>query len=318
MRVLVTGGAGFIGSHLVDLLLAEGHRVCVLDDLSKGRLENLAQAHKYVTVHQGSLLDRPLVEQLVEASDATFHLGAAVGVPNILADALAGIRTNVEGTLHVLAACAERSRPLVFASSSEVYGKSARVPMCELDDRVLGATSITRWSYSSSKALGEHAVLEAARRGLPVCVLRYFNAYGPRLAKSGLASVVASFIRSALAGEPLMVHGDGAQTRCFTYVTDTARATAAALHAVDRTGMQIINVGSAREITMRELAERIVRLCGSRSPIECVPYARAFGTGFEDPPRRVPDTTRAKERLGWQPQVELDEGLARTIAWWRA
>jgi len=314
MRVLVTGGAGFIGSHLVDRLVADGHQVQVLDNLSTGRSENLQ--HARVSLHQGSLLDRSLVERLVEASDATFHLAAAVGVPNILADALAGIRSNVEGTLHVLAACAERGRPLVFASSSEVYGKSPRLPMREQDDRVLGATSITRWSYASSKALCEHAVLEAGRRGLPVCVLRYFNAYGPRLAKSGLASVVASFIRSALAGEPLMVHGDGAQTRCLTYVSDTARATAAALTAVD--SAQVINVGGALEISMLELAQRIVRLCASRSVITCVPYAQAYGSGFEDPPRRVPDNTRAKVSLHWEPQVDLDEGLARTIAWWRA
>jgi UDP-glucose 4-epimerase len=186
--------------------------------------------------------------------------------------------------------------------------------MRESDDRVLGATSIARWSYASSKALSEHAVLEAGRLGLPVCVLRYFNAYGPRLARSGVSSVVAAFIRSALAGEPLRVHGDGVQTRCFTYVTDTARATAAALSALDG---KVINVGAALEITMHELAERIVRLCASKSPIVCVPYEQAFGQGFEDPPRRVPDTTRAKQSLHWRPQIDLDEGLARTIAWWR-
>lgn len=313
MRILVTGGAGFIGSHLVDRLIADGHQVSVLDDLSTGRLENLAQG----TFQRGSLLDAALVARMVAASDATFHLAAAVGVPNILADALGGIRTNVEGTLNVLTACTEHQRPLVFTSSSEVYGKSARVPMRESDDRVLGATAITRWSYASSKALAEHAVIEAGRRGLPVCVLRYFNAYGPRLAKSGTSSVVASFIRSALAGEPLHVHGDGAQTRCFTFVADTARATAAALAAA-APDAPVINVGSTLEISMLELAERVVRLSGSKSPIVRVPYVEAFGKGFEDAPRRVPDIARAKLSLKWEPHVELDEGLARTIAWWRA
>lgn len=317
MRVLVTGGAGFIGSHLVDRLIDEGHRVDVLDNLATGRLENLAPERSRLRFHHGSVLDRSLVERLVEASDAVLHLGAVVGVPHVLADALGGIRTNVEGTLQLVEACAARKRSLVFASSSEVYGKSARLPMNELDDRVLGATATTRWSYSSSKALCEHAVLEVGRLGLPVCVLRYFNAYGPRLAKSGFSSVVAAFIRSALAGEPLVVHGDGSQTRCLTYVSDTARATAAALAVVDSGGAQVINVGGAFEITMLELAERVVRLSGSRSPITCVPYERIFGAGFEDPPRRVPDTARAKASLGWEPRVGLDEGLARTIAWWR-
>lgn len=318
MRVLVTGGAGFIGSHLVDRLIGEGHEVSVLDNLSTGRRENLAPERSRLTFHHGSVLDRSLVERLVDASDAVVHLGAVVGVAHVLADALGAIRTNVEGTLHVLAACAARQRPLVFASSSEVYGKSPRLPMHELDDRVLGATATTRWSYSSSKALCEHAVLEMGKLGLPVCILRYFNAYGPRLAKSGFASVVAAFVRSALAGEPLLVHGDGSQTRCLTYVSDTARATAAALAVVDSSAAQVINIGGASEISMLELAERVVRLAGSRSTITCVPYERVFGAGFEDPPRRVPDTARAKARLAWEPRVELEEGLARTIAWWRA
>ena len=318
MRFLVTGGAGFIGSHLVERLSSEGHRVEVLDDLSTGTLKNLGPAQSSVAFHHGSILDRARVGELVAASDGVFHLAAAVGVPIVLADALGGIRTNVEGTMHIVAACTDHKRPLVFASSSEVYGKTASLPMCETDDRVLGATSVTRWSYSASKALDEHLVLEAGRSGLPVCIVRYFNAYGPRLARDCRGSVVAAFIRSALAGEPLVVHGDGSQTRCFTYVGDTARATAAAWAATRSLGAQVINVGSAFETTMLDLAQRIVRLTGSRSRIQRVPYSEVYGAGFEDIPRRVPDISRAMALLNWHPQVELDDGLQRTIDWWAA
>jgi UDP-glucose 4-epimerase len=317
MRALVTGGAGFIGSHLVDRLCAAGHQVEVLDNLSTGCVGNLDAGRQNLELHRGSLLDRGLVERLVAACDAVFHLGAAVGVPYILADGLGGIRTNVEGTLYVVDACAAHKRPLVIASSSEVYGKPARLPMSELDDRVLGSTTVTRWSYATAKALGEHVAIEAAGQGLPICVLRYFNAYGPRLAKNGYASVVAAFIQRALAGEPLIVHGDGSQSRCFTFVGDTARATYAAIDAVGTHEAPVINVGTNIETTVLELAERIIRISSSRSRIQFVPYAEAFGKGFEDPPRRVPDISRAKALLRWEPEIDLDEGLRRTLAWWQ-
>lgn len=318
MRVLVTGGAGFIGSHLVDLLLSSGHDVDVLDDLSTGRLTNLPLSNGQLNVHNGSVLDRSIVDSLIARADLVYHLAAAVGVRNILVEPVRGIHVNVDGTSHVVEACSQHGVPLLFASTSEIYGKSSRLPMHEFDDRVLGSTSVTRWWYSTSKALDEHLVLEAGRQGLPVSVVRYFNSYGPRLAETGYGSVVADFIRRALAGEPLLVHGDGSQTRCFTYVTDSARGTMAAAGAADTSGRQIFNIGSTEELSIRELAERVIQTCESTSTVSFVSPEQVYGADFEDTPRRVPDPTRAREHLGWQAETKLDDGLTRTLEWWRS
>lgn len=317
MLVLVTGGAGFIGSHLVDLLLAEGHQVRVLDDLSTGDAANLRHVSTSVELVEGSILDADLVERCVHGCDLVFHLAAAVGVGNVVRQPVRTILVNARGTEHVLDACARRGTRVVIASTSEVYGKTDRLPMREDDDRVLGSTAVVRWGYSTAKALDEHlAHAYAIEAGLPVSIVRYFNSYGPRLAANGYGSVVAAFIGQALAGRPLTVHGDGAQTRCFTFVADTVRGTYLAGTLPSALGTTV-NLGSTVEITINELATAVSAAVGVEPHIEHIDHATRYGAGFEDTRRRVPSIERAAEVLGWRPTVELADGLARTVAWWR-
>jgi nucleoside-diphosphate-sugar epimerase len=312
VRVLVTGGAGFIGSHLVDALCDEGADVTVLDNLTTGRDSNLDGRPRLV---QGSILDADLVDKEVEAADEVFHLAAAVGVRHIVDDPLGSLRTNTRGSEHVLDACARHRRPVLLASTSEVYGKATNVPWREDDDRVLGSTDVARWSYSTAKALDEHLALAHAKAGLPVSIVRYFNSYGPRLDERGYGSVVAKFVRQALGGEPLTVHGDGSQTRCFTYVADTVRGTLLAARTPAAIG-RVFNIGTEVETSVEDLARMVIDLTGSRSVVEHVSYEAAYGPRFEDPQRRRPDITRAHTVLGWQPEVGLRDGLERTLAWW--
>jgi UDP-glucose 4-epimerase len=225
MRVLVTGGAGYIGSHLVDRLVHLGHNVSVIDDLSTGTLRNLNMARPHIEFVEGSILDEALVERLVRDTDVVFHLAAAVGVGHIVEKPLASLITNVRGAEHVIGAAMAYDKRLLVASTSEIYGKTKKMPMSEDDDRVLGSTTIARWGYSTAKAIDEHLALAHAAEGRRVSVVRYFNSYGPRLDPRGYGSVVANLMRQALANEPLTVHGDGTQTRCFTYVTDTVECT---------------------------------------------------------------------------------------------
>jgi UDP-glucose 4-epimerase len=316
VRVLVTGGSGYIGSHLVDALCDDGHDVRVLDDLSTGRIENISHRLDEIRLVNGSVLDAALVDEEVEQAQLVFHLAAAVGVRHIVVDPLTSILTNTRGTELVLAACFRYWRKVVLASTSEVYGKTAKVPMREDDDRVLGPTTVHRWSYSTAKAIDEHLGFAYAARGLPVVIVRYFNSYGPRLDERGYGSVVANFLRQALAGEPLTVHGDGRQSRCFTYIDDTVRGTLLAGFTREAEG-SVFNVGSTRETTIREMAEMIRAAVGSTSEIHPTPYESYYGPGFEDTRRRVPDVTRAHDVLGWEAQVALEDGLARTIEWWQ-
>jgi UDP-glucose 4-epimerase len=315
--VLVTGGAGYLGSHLVDWLAGEGHRVSVLDDESSGSRDHLAGRLRagQVRLVSGSILDAGLVERECRDADTVFHLAAAVGVRRILADPLHSLRVNLAGTENVLAACAEHGCRLVLASSSEVYGKPATVPVAEDSDRVLGPTTVPRWSYAAAKAADEHLAFAYAAHGLPVSVVRYFNSYGPRLDRAGDASVVAVFLRHALAGQPIPVHGDGRQTRCFTYVTDTVRGTMLAAGVPQAAG-QAFNIGSDTETSITELAELVAEATGARAPIERISYETVYGPRFEDVRRRVPDITLARAVLGWQPEVTLADGLRRTAAWW--
>jgi UDP-N-acetyl-D-glucosamine dehydrogenase len=315
MRALVTGGAGFIGSHLVELLLASGHEVTVLDDLSTGSLGNIASVATDVRICTGSILDEDLVDREVARSDRVWHLAAAVGVPHIVKDPLWGMLVNVRGTENVLAACDRRSCAVVLASTSEVNGKAAKFPMQEDDDRVLGSTSVPRWSYASAKAVDESLGLAYAARGLPVSIVRYFNAFGPRLDPRGYGSVVARFMAQAVAGEPLTVHGDGSQTRCFTYVADSALGTYLAGVRPEAVG-KVINLGATRETSILELAHAVRDTVGSSSPVEFVRPEGAYGPHFEDSVRRVPDIARAAELLDWRPTVTLEDGLRRTLDWW--
>jgi UDP-glucose 4-epimerase len=314
VRVLVTGGAGFIGSHLTEALLAAGHAVVVLDDLSTGRIENLqaVQGHPRLEVAEGSVTDGPLVRKLLHDVDVVYHLAAAVGVRLILDRPVTTIETNVVGTEVVLrAARVERPR-VVFASTSEVFGNNDRVPLSEEDDRVLGPTTKSRWSYACSKAIDEFLALAYHREhALPVTVLRFFNTIGPRqTGRYGM--VVPRFVRQALDGRPITVYGDGRQSRCFTDVSDAVRATIALSLAADAVG-EVFNVGSTHEVTIGALAERVRTLTGGDSPIVHVPYDDAYQPGFEDLRRRVPDIGKAERVVGYRPLVPLDDTLRRVI-----
>jgi UDP-glucose 4-epimerase len=316
MRVLVTGGAGYIGSHLVDRLVHLGHNVTVIDDLSTGSLQNLDGAQPHIAFVEGSILDEALVERLVRDTDVVFHLAAAVGVGHIVEKPLASLITNVRGAEHVIGAAMAYDKRLLVASTSEIYGKTKKMPMSEDDDRVLGSTTIARWGYSTAKAIDEHLALAHAAEGRRVSVVRYFNSYGPRLDPRGYGSVVANLMRQALNNEPLTVHGDGTQTRCFTYVTDTVECTVRAGLDDGAQGL-VFNVGNDRETTILELARKIIALTGSRSDVSFVSYEARYGKGFEDTVRRVPDVRRARDVLNFSARVDLDEGLQRTLTWWR-
>lgn len=315
MNVLVTGGAGFIGSHLAASLVADGHAVTVLDNLSTGNLSNLTPVSTAITFVEGDILDEDLVESQVRRAHLVYHLAAAVGVGNIMANPLQSIITNTTGTEHVLRACHRHSVRVVVASTSEIYGKTPKLPMSEDDDRILGSTAISRWSYSTAKALDEHLALAYATEGLQVSIVRYFNSYGPHLDEKGYGSVIANFIRQARAGEPLTVHGDGLQQRCFTFVADTVRGTILAGTRTEALG-SVFNVGSNFEISIADLARLIIEKTGSTSHITNVSYEQRYGASFEDTRRRVPSLDRARTVLGYAPTIDLAEGLNRTLAWW--
>jgi len=246
-----------------------------------------------------------------------FHLAAVVGIPYIIDDPLRGILSNVVGTEVVLEAAEEAGCRFIFASTSEIYGKSEKVPLSEEDDRLLGSTRVSRWSYSTAKALDEHLVLAYhQKRGLPVVILRYFNSYGPRLDPRGYGSVVSKFIGQALRGEPLTVHDDGQQTRSFTYIDDAVEGTVLAAGCEEANG-EVFNIGREEETTILQLAEMVKKITGSSSQIIFVPYDDLYGSHFEDPRRRLPDASKAGRLLGFKAQVPLAEGLKKTVAWFR-
>jgi UDP-glucose 4-epimerase len=314
----VTGGAGFIGSHLVDRLAGAGDEVTVLDDLSTGRRSNLSGSAESATVSlvEGSILDEALVGSLVADADRVFHLAAAVGVAHIIGNPLGSMLVNSRGTENVLASCAQHNRKVLITSSSEVYGRTARVPMHEDDDRILGSTIVQRWSYATAKALDEHLALAYAARGLRTVIIRYFNIYGPRMDPQGYGSVMANFLRQAIGSDPVTVYGDGLQTRCFTFIDDCIDGTMLAMETPGAEG-QVFNIGDAStETAIVELAAKVIQATGSDSAIVHETYESHFGAGFEDTRRRVPSAARATERLGWTAKVGLDEGLRRTFASW--
>jgi UDP-glucose 4-epimerase len=315
VNILVTGGAGFIGSHLVATLVRDGHRLTVVDNLSTGNLSNLTPVANDINFIEGDILHADLVESEVRRADLVYHLAAAVGVGNIMANPLESIITNTTGTEHVLRSCHRHSTRVVLASTSEIYGKTPKLPMAEDDDRILGSTAISRWSYSTAKALDEHLAFAFATEGLRVSIVRYFNSYGPHLDEKGYGSVIANFIRQARDGDPLTVHGDGLQTRCFTFVADTVRGTILAGTKDEALG-SVFNIGSNFEVSIADLARLIVDKTKSSSLITNVSYEERYGTNFEDTRRRVPSLDRARNVLGYSPTIDLSEGLDRTLAWW--
>jgi UDP-glucose 4-epimerase len=318
MRALITGGAGFIGSHLAEALLAGGHHVSVLDDLSTGSIQNIEhlKAHPSFRYTVDSVVNERLLAELIDDCDVVFHLAAAVGVKLIVEAPVHTIETNVHGTEVVLKHANKKKKLVVIASTSEVYGKSEDVPFREDSDLVLGPTPKHRWAYACSKAIDEFLALAYWKeRKLPVIIVRFFNTVGPR--QSGqYGMVIPNFVRQALAGEPITVFGDGTQQRAFTHVTDVVGALLKLVVEPKAIG-QVINIGNKHEITIQALAERVRELSGSTSPIKLIPYDEAYESGFEDMPRRVPDLTRVKGLIGYEPTLELDEILTQVIDYFR-
>lgn len=315
MNVFITGGCGFIGSHLAERLLADGNRVVVLDDLSTGRIENIAHliGRQGFEHRIGSALDTPLVSELVDRSDVTIHLAAAVGVRLIVERPVHTIETNVRATETVLAAAAKKQKLVVLASTSEVYGKSTQVPFREDHDLQLGPTTHSRWAYACSKALDEWlAMAYANERSVPVIVVRFFNTVGPR--QSGrYGMVLPSFARQALLGQPITVYGTGTQSRCFGHVRDAVEAVVR-LMASPAAVNGVFNVGSTEEVTIMQLAQFVREAAGSSSDIQLVPYSEAYAAGFEDMMRRVPDVSRLERVTGFKPSTPLATIIADVIA----
>ncbi len=314
MRVLITGGAGFIGSHLAESLLDDGHQVDVLDDLSTGSIENLdpLKGRPGFGYSIDTVMNEPVLAELLDRADVVFHLAAAVGVKLIVDAPVHTIETNVGGTEVVLKHATKKKKLVVIASTSEVYGKNAAVPFREDADLVLGPTCRHRWAYACSKALDEFLALAYHQeKKLPVIVVRLFNTIGPRqTGRYGM--VVPRFVGQALSGEPLTVYGDGTQSRSFTYVGDVVRAMRALVDEPRAVG-EVFNIGNGAEISIRALAEKIREMTESGSPIVTVPYDVAYQAGFEDMPRRVPDIAKIRALVGYEPQVQLDEMLWRVI-----
>jgi UDP-glucose 4-epimerase len=313
VKALITGGAGFIGSHLAEQLLALGHEALVIDDLSTGSMENIAhlKGRPGFTYAIDSVANESLLAELIDQSDVVFHLAAAVGVKLIVEQPVHTIETNVHGTEVVLKHANKKKKLVFVASTSEVYGKSADVPFREEADLVLGASVRHRWAYACSKLIDEFLALAYWKeKKLPVVVVRLFNTVGPRqTGRYGM--VLPTFVRQALAGQPITVFGDGTQSRSFTYVADVVDALIKLAHEPRAIG-EVFNIGNTEEVTIESLAERVKRLAVSGSPIQFIPYDKAYEAGFEDMPRRVPDISKIHQLIGFAPRLGLDD-IIRTV-----
>ena len=317
MRVLITGGAGFLGSHLSDAFIARGDEVNVLDTGAIAKVRHLLNNHRFHYIHD-SIFNVELIDTLVAKADLIYHLAAVVGVEHYVGDPYETLNVNVNGTQNILKAAYKYNKRVVFSSTSEVYGRNPKVPWREDDDRVLGATTIDRWCYSTSKAVGEHFCFAYHKLGLPVTVVRYFNVYGPRLDKVDVGRLFTIFMGQLLRGADLTVIGDGAQTRCFTYVTDAVEATVAAGTKPEANG-QAINIGVDVETSVIEFAKLMIDLFGeTKSKIKHVTKEEIYGNSYEDIQRRVPDNSKMKSLLGVTPKISLREGVKLSMDWFRS
>ena len=302
MKYLITGGAGFIGSHLSEALTKRGDSVIVIDNLSTGK----NTFNSSVEFIEGSIFDLPLMDKLISQSDYVLHLAAAVGVFNIVNKPLESLMTNIKGTEIILELCDKYKKPILITSTSEVYGKNNEVPLSESSDRVLGSPLLSRWSYSEAKAVDESmAYFYYQEKGLPVRLVRLFNTVGPRQV-GHYGMVVPRFIGAALMNEPLSVYGSGDQIRCFCHVSDAVRALLLVMDS-DKSVGEVFNVGNNQQISIMELAKKVIEITGSKSTIEKIAYEQAYPQGFEDMQRRVPDISKIKQVLGWSPEINLDQ-----------
>jgi len=313
MRVFITGGAGFIGSHLCDALIAQGHQVAILDNMSTGSAANIAHIKDQIEIHQGDIRDAALVEKLMAPADLVLHMAAALGVSTILENPIESVSINFTGSEVVLNAATKLNKRIIIASTSEVYGKNPKQPLNETDDRVVGAPQKIRWTYSDAKAL-EEAIAHALflTKQLKVTTVRLFNTVGPRqTGRYGM--VVPRFVKAALNNEPINIYGDGTQSRVFCHVQDAIEVLLQ-LVATEKTINEVYNVGGTGEITIKQLAETIIKQTNSNSKIDYVPYEKAYAPGFEDMQRRVPDISKIKQELNWAPKKDLSQIIADVAA----
>ena len=308
MKYLVTGGAGFIGSHLCERLISRGEQVIILDNYSTSSISNIVGFQKQVKVVEGNILNKSLVDELVAESDYVVHLAAALGVLNIVNKPLDSLRTNLQGTEVILEAANKHNKPILIASTSEIYGKNDKVPLNEEDDRIIGHPLKSRWSYSEAKAVDESlAYFYYLENKLPIRIVRLFNTVGPRQV-GHYGMVLPRFVSAALKNESLQVYGTGEQIRCFCHVEDAVRALLQVMDS-DKSIGEVFNIGNNQQISILELAKRVIQITDSKSEIIKIPYTEAYPDGFEDMQRRVPDISKIKNVLGWSPQIGLDQTI---------
>ena len=306
MKYLITGGAGFIGSHLAEKLITRGDEVVIFDNLSTGSAINLSGIKEKITFQEGNILDKAEIQKLVSDSDYVVHLAAALGVFNIVNKPLESLKTNLQGSEIVLEACDKYRKPVLIASTSEIYGKNDKVPLNEEDDRIIGHPLKSRWSYSEAKAVDESlAYFYYLENKLPIRIVRFFNTVGPRQV-GHYGMVVPRFVSAALKNEPLSVYGTGDQIRCFCHVDDAVRALLLVMDS-DKTVGEVFNVGNNQQVSILELAKKVIEITGSTSAVEKIAYDKAYPAGFEDMQRRVPDISKIKQVLGWVPEINLDQ-----------
>ena len=306
MKYLITGGAGFIGSHLAEKLIVRGDQVVIFDNLSTGSANNLFSIKEKIKFEEGNILEKAVIDKLVADSDYVVHLAAALGVFNIVNKPLESLKTNLQGSEIVLEACDKYRKPVLVASTSEIYGKNDKVPLNEKDDRIIGHPLKSRWSYSEAKAVDESlAYFYYLENKLPIRIVRFFNTVGPRQV-GHYGMVVPRFVSAALKNEPLSVYGSGDQIRCFCHVTDAVRGLLSVMDS-DKAVGEVFNVGNNQQILIMELAKKVIEITGSKSTIEKIAYEKAYPEGFEDMQRRVPDISKIKQVLGWSPEINLDQ-----------